>query len=215
MRILECGDATEVESVLDVAEKIDGPVYIRILRGEVPRLFPKTEPMEFGVVRVLSEGTDVAVVTAGICTEEAVRVSKSLKSMGVGIKHLHLSTLVPFPAEVVVAAARSVEYGMITMENHSIIGGVGSAAAEALAEAGVSKRLVRLGVPGVYAHGASRPYLMAEYGLDANALIRAIEGLLGKSLGLDQDSAFELDPSTKPMAPENQGLSVEERPEDL
>jgi hypothetical protein len=56
---------------------------------------------------------------------------------------------------------------------------------------------------------------LKEYGLDAKALIRAIEGLLGKSLGLNIDSASELDPSMKPKAPENQGLSVEERPEDL
>jgi transketolase len=58
--------------------RIDGPVYIRMLRGEVPRLFPKTDPMEFGVVRVLSDGTDVAVVTSGICTQEALRCEQAL-----------------------------------------------------------------------------------------------------------------------------------------
>ena len=71
MRVLEVGDATEVESVLDVAESIEGPVYIRMLRGEIPRLFPT--PMKFGTSRLLSEGgcplsrdSDVALVTTAI-----------------------------------------------------------------------------------------------------------------------------------------------------
>jgi transketolase len=218
MHVLECGDATEVESVLDVAEGINGPVYIRMLRGEVPRLFPKSEPMKFGVPRLLSNGADFTVVTAGICTEEAMRAADSLRSLaGIGITHLHLSTLVPFPFDAIVAAARSTTHGIITMENHSVVGGIGSATAEALAEAGVGKPLVRLGVQGVYAHGASRPYLMAEYGLDARALVQAVEHILGrKLLGLDGGSLARLAGETESKGPAQQhNISVDERPEDL
>jgi transketolase len=207
MRILEVGDATEVESVLDVAEAIDGPVYIRMLRGEVPRLFPKTLPMKFGVVRALSQGSDIAVITTGICTHEGIKARKMIQSSGVSILHLHLSTIIPFPADAVVNAANRVKYGIITMENHSIVGGVGSATAEVLAEQGVSgKPLVRLGVPGVYAHGASREYLMAEYGIDALALVQAIEKLIGKKLVVEDDwNLVEETPASKKT----------ERPEDL
>lgn len=95
MRILEVGDASEVESVSDVADAIDGHVYIRMVRGEVPRLFDT--PMKFGVTRALSEGTDVAVITTGICTEQAILARKILSSPGVLVLHLHLSTIVPFP----------------------------------------------------------------------------------------------------------------------
>ena len=73
MTVLECGDATDVESVLDVAQAIDGPVYVRMLRGEVPRLFDRAEPLRFGCARGLREGADVAILSSGICTEEAMR----------------------------------------------------------------------------------------------------------------------------------------------
>jgi transketolase len=83
------------------------------------------------------------------------------------------------------------------MENHTVIGGLGSAVAELIAEAGLPKRLVRLGIKDQYAHGASRAYLMKKYGLDAAALVRAVEELWGEPLGLaDEDlRAVELAPA--------------------
>lgn len=200
MRILEVGDATEVESVLDVAESIDGPVYVRMRRGQVPRLFPKTSPMQFGVPRLLSDGSDVALVTSGICTEEAL---KATSKMGVSIRHVHLSTLVPFPADTIVEAARKTKYGIIVMENHNIVGGIGSAAAEVLAGHGVERRLVRLGVPGVYAHGASCDYLMHEYGFDASALVSAVEALVGRSVSLSSASSQVNDATKNALSTED------------
>ena len=73
----------------------------------------------------------------------------------------------------------------MTLENHTIIGGLGSAVAEVMAENGVGTRLVRLGLRDTYAHGASRQFLMKEYGLDAAALVRGIEALIGRSTHID------------------------------
>ena len=190
MRILEVGDATEIESVLDIANSIDGPVYIRMLRGEVPRLFPQHSQMKLGVARLLSDSSsclsrdsDVAIVTCGICTEEALKARDMIQSSDVSILHVHLSTLIPFPADVIMSACNMVKFGIITMENHSIVGGVGSAVAEVLAEHAVPKPLIRLGVSsGTYCHGASREYLVRENGFDAFALIRAIERLVHRTL---------------------------------
>ena len=213
MRILEVGDATEVESVLDVAESIDGPVYVRMLRGEVPRLFPKSLPMKFGVVRCLSEGSDVAVLTTGICTHEAIKARQMIKASGISILHLHLSTIVPFPVDVVLNAIKKVKHGIITMENHSIVGGVGSSTAEVLAENGVcEKPLLRLGVPAVYAHGASREYLMAEYGIDAHALVQTIEKLVGQKLVVQHE--WDVGETAASVSKKKIGLP-EEKPEDL
>ncbi len=207
--VLECGDATEVESVLDVAEAIDGPVYVRMLRGEVPRLFPREEPMRLGEVRRLTEGGDLAIITSGICTEEACLAVSALHEAGLSLTHLHLSTLQPFPTVEVVEAAEGARHGVITLENHSIRGGLGSAVAEAMAEAGVGRRLKRLGVPDVYAHGASRRYLLREYRLDARALVQAAEALLGQgSLHID-DEAIAVDTQLDP------GPRSSERVEDL
>jgi len=190
MTVLETGDATEVESVLDVAHRVDGPVYIRMLRGEVPRLFPADEPMALDRVRILSEGDDVTVFTSGITTEEAMRATAPLARAGVEITHVHVSTHKPFTDPLILSSIRRARHGVVTLENHSVVGGLGSAVAEVMAEHGVGTRLVRLGLRDTYAHGASRGYLMAHYGLDAAALVRGIEDLLGRPTGIS-DTALE------------------------
>jgi transketolase len=186
MTILECGDATEVESVLDVIDKINGPVYVRMLRGEIPRLFDT--PMELGKSRVLSEGNDIVILTSGIMTEEAMRAVQVLRSRGLSVQHMHISTLKPFDDRSVLDAIANSRYGVITMENHTIVGGLGSIIAEKLAESGMSKKLIRIGLRDTYAHGASKNYLLRKYGMDAMALIHEIETLVGKEFNISEDS---------------------------
>ena len=186
MTVLEAGDATEVESIVAEADTVDGPVYCRILRGSVPRLF--ATPLKIGQMRVLSEGEDVLVVTAGITTEEAIRARAALAAAGVSVRHLHLNTLKPFDAAQIVGHAAGVRHGVITLENHLVTGGIGSMVAEALAEAGLARRLIRLGLQDTYAHGGSRPYLMTHYGMDALSLVRAVERLTGQDTSIDEDA---------------------------
>jgi len=196
MTILETGDATEVKSVLDVAQSVNGPVYIRQLRGEIPRLFPVSEPLRLGQARVLSTGSDVTLFSSGICTEEAMRATKLLSERGVSIQHMHISTLKPFNAPSVLEAAAQAKHGVITMENHTIIGGLGTAVAEVMAEAGLGRKLVRIGLKDTYAHGASRPYLMHKYGLDAIALVEEVEKMLDTTFDITEDdlAAVRLEP---------------------
>ncbi len=140
------------------------------------------------LARALSAGDDVTVLSSGICTEEVLRASAALRDRGVSLRHLHISTLKPFDDPTVVEALQAARHGVITMENHTTIGGLGSAVAEVMAKARLPKRLIRLGVQDQYAHGASRPYLLKKYGLDAPALVRAVEQLCGRSLDLaDRD----------------------------
>jgi transketolase len=187
MTILEVGDATEVESVIEVAHNIDGPVYIRQLRGEVSRIFPKEEPMVLNQARILSTGGDITLITSGIMTEEALRAVPILSERGIKLTHLHVSTIKPFSDPIVIKALHSAKLGVITMENHSIIGGIGSAVAELMAEEGVSAKLSRIGVRDTYAHGASQKYLMRELELDARALITQVEKMIGKSLDISEE----------------------------
>jgi len=187
MTLLEVGDATDVESVLDVAHSVNGPVYVRMLRGEIPRLFAKDEPMKLGQARALSRGADVALFSSGICTEEAMRATKILGERGVSIQHLHVSTLKPFDDPAVLEACAQARYGVITMENHTLLGGLGTCVAEMMAEAGLGKKLVRIGLRDTFIHGASKPYLMREYGLDALALVRQVEKLLNADFGLSEN----------------------------
>lgn len=184
MSILETGDATEVESICEAADSIDGPVWCRVLRGSVPRLFDT--PIKVGEMRELSLGDDILVLTAGICTEEAMRARAALARAGLSIRHLHLHTIKPFNHEALLDHINSVKSGVITLENHVTEGGIGSLVAETMADAGVGKRLIRLGLKDTYAHGGSRGYLMRHYGLDALALVRGIEDLVGEDFGISE-----------------------------
>jgi transketolase len=184
MTILETGDATEVETVLEVADAVQGPVYVRVLRGQVPRLF--TSPFKFNELRTLNKGKDVVVLSAGITTEEAIRAIKALEMAGIGVTHLHASTIKPFAKEALADAVSDSAHGVITLENHSVIGGLGSITAEIIAEKGLGKKLVRLGLQDTFAHGASRPYLMEKYGLDAMALVQGVEQLTGHRTGIEK-----------------------------
>ncbi len=187
MTILEVGDATEVESVIDVADSVDGPVYVRMLRGEIPRLFPSAEPMRLGRARTLREGRDVALISSGICTEEAMRASEALHSRGVSIHHLHVSTLKPFGDPDLLDAVSHCRKGVITIENHSILGGLGTSVAEMIAEQALGKRLVRIGIPDVFLHGGTRPYLTREYRLGAMRVVSEVEALLDARLGITEE----------------------------
>ncbi len=189
MTILDCGDATDVESVLAVIEKINGPVYVRMLRGEIPRLFGT--PMEFGKARVVSEGKDITVLSSGIMTEEAMRGVQVLQKRGLSVQHMHISTLKPFNDRMVMDAIARSKHGVITMENHTIVGGLGTIIAEQMAEAGMDKKLVRIGLRDVYAHGASKNYLLKKYHMDAMALIAEVEALTGKKYGITEDELKE------------------------
>jgi transketolase len=191
MTILECGDATDVESILDVAEKVNGPVYIRMLRGEIPRLFSKDEPMVLGKARTITKGNDLVVLSSGVCTEEAMRGVQALQSKGVSIQHMHISTLKPFNDDGILEAIANSKYGVITMENHTIMGGLGSIVAERIAEEGIGKKLTRIGIKDVFLHGASKGYLMKEHGIDAMAIIGKVEEITKNRFNIKEEELEE------------------------
>lgn len=191
MTVLECGDATDVESILDVISAVNGPAYIRMLRGEIPRLFDPSEPMRLGQARTISKGQDLLVLSSGICTEEAMRAIQALKKKGVSIQHMHISTLKPFNDDSVLEAIEKSKYGVVTMENHSIIGGLGTIIAEKMAQEGIGKKLTRMGIRDTFIHGASKQYLMKEYGIDAMGLIQEIERILGQRFDIKEDELKE------------------------
>jgi transketolase len=145
-----------------------------MLRGEIPRLF--NSPMEFGKARVLSKGSDITLLSSGIMTEEAMRAVQALQKRGVSIQHMHISTLKPFNDESVIDAIARSRFGVITMENHTIIGGLGTIIAEKMAERGTAKKLVRIGLRDTFSHGASKQYLLKEHRMDALSSLKRRRG---------------------------------------
>jgi transketolase len=205
MTVFECGDATEVESVLDAACAVDGPVYIRMLRGDIPRLFEKTHPFACDVPRVLSRGTDVTIFSSGICTEETIRAVHVLAKNGVSATHVHISTFKPCDNPVVEEAIASAVHGVVTVENHLTTGGLGSVVAERMVECGLYKKLVKCGIRDTFSHGGDRAYLMKEHGIDAASVVRTVGILLGETITipdgeLRMGSDEDISPGSKPEA---------------
>ena len=186
MTVIETADATDVESVLELSNTVDGPVYIRMMRGELPRLFPANDRTVFGKARILSKGSDIALLTTGICTEEGMRVTAVLKERGINVQHLHVTTLKPFDDPAVSEALSKAKHGIITMENHTSVGGLGTCVAELIAENGIVTKLVKIALNDTYLQGASRAFLMKRYGIDANALVGAIETLIDEKLNISE-----------------------------
>lgn len=191
MTVFDVGDATDIDYILDLAYKCNGPVYIRQLRKDVPRLFPANEPVVFNRARVLSEGDDVVLLSSSICTEEAMRATAVLKERGISVQHMHVTTLQPFSDPTIVEAIAKAKYGVVTIENHLKVGGLGSATADLMAENGLGKKLIKIGLDG-YAHGASKMYLMEKYGINAMELVKAVEELTGKDLNIKKEDLEEV-----------------------
>ena len=143
-------------------------------------------PLKVGNIRKLSDGNDILVVTSGIATEEALRASASLKKAGVSIKHIHLNTLKPIEENEISEHVQSVKYGVVSLENHLVNGGIGSIIAEIIAKFGISKKLIKLGLQDTFAHGGSKPYLMKYYGLDAYTLIKSITKLIDQKININE-----------------------------
>ncbi len=160
-------------------------MYVRMLRGEIPRLF--NSPMKFGKARVISEGDDITVLSSGIMTEEAMQAVQVLRKRGLSVQHMHISTMKPFNDQAVLDAIDKSRSGVITMENHTIIGGLGSIVAETMAESGIAKKLIRIGLRDTFSHGASKKYLLKEHKMDALSLISAVEVMVGRKFNITED----------------------------
>ena len=188
--IYEVGDAREAEDVLQLAVNTPGPVYVRMLRGQLPVLF--NDPMQPGVPRILCQGTDISLVSSGICTEEALRAVAALQARGVSVQHMHVSTLKPFNNPIIAESLKKGKHGVITLENHVLNGGLGTIVAEKLVQNRINSPLIKLGLNDTYAHGASKGYLMKHYQMDATAAVAAAEKLLGRKLNISEQDLSEI-----------------------
>jgi transketolase len=202
MTVLEVGDAVEARTVLDVMDAIDGPVFCRMLRGEVPVLFDT--PMRLGRARELATGEELLFISSGVHTQVTAGVVTSLREAGIAAGHLHISTLKPFDDPLVVERLSGAQTA-ITVEDHLVRGGLGTAVAEVIAEHGLATPLRRVGIDDTFTHGGTRDYLFAYYGLDRSSIVSAAEAALGRKL-LDRPGGHARSASQRHNAGVAEGL---------
>lgn len=173
MTIIEPADVRQVPAAVQAAAAHDGPVYLRLRRAEGPAPEPlRPSPLVRGRLDVLRDGNEGVIFACGLMCAAAEEAASRLAAEGLSVAVANVSTLKPLDEAGIVALATRCRT-VVTAENHSVIGGLGSAVAESLLERGVHADFERVGVRDVFAEGGSTPYLLARYGLDAAAIVAA------------------------------------------
>jgi transketolase len=174
MTVVEPADAIETKQVVSAIAERPGPVYLRLKRGEIPLIFDDNHRLDLTKAQVVTgaEGNEVCIVAAGMMVPASLAAARTLTENGVTAAVVNVPVIKPFDAATVAAVARRSRV-VITAENHTIVGGLGSTVAEALAEAGVSAPLRRIGIADTFAEAGSREYLFAKYGLSTQHIVEA------------------------------------------
>jgi len=173
MAVLDLADASEIRQAVAIAADRKGPVYLRLKRGEIPCIFDADHQLDFGKAHILSVGADVTIVASGMMVPAALVAASTLEQRGLSVGVVNSPSIKPLDSDTILKAARGSRL-VLTVENHSIIGGLGSAVAEAMAEAGMAIPLRRIGIADKFAESGSREYLFAKYDLDIAAILRAV-----------------------------------------
>ena len=177
MTVICPADANEAKAATMAIAEVDGPVYMRLARLATP-VFEgdMVKPFEIGKANVLREGKDVAIFATGLMVNESLMAAEALASDGIDAAVINIHTIKPIDKELLVKASR--ETGRIlTCEEHSIIGGLGSAVMEAIAEEAPCK-VSRLGVNDQYGHSGPGAKLLEEYGFTAENIAARAKELL-------------------------------------
>jgi transketolase len=179
MTVVDPADAIEISQAVTAVADHPGPVYLRLKRGEIPQIFEDDHRFEMKKAQLVAGNGrgEVCIVAAGMMIAAALAAARTLEDNGVSASVINAPVIKPLDAETVVSAAKQSRL-VITAENHTVFGGLGSAVAEALAEAGVGVALRRVGIDDVFAESGSREYLFSRYGLSTqNILEQAWRGL--------------------------------------
>ena len=171
-------DSIETAAAITWAASYPGPVFLRLSRVGVPDLLPAGHTFELGRANLLRDGKDVTLIANGTLTHRMVKAAEILAGRGIEARVLNMATVRPIDIEAVVAAARETG-AILTAEEHSVHGGLGSAIAEVVvAERPVPMKI--LGVPGIFAPTGSAEFLLDEFGMAPPAVADAAQALIAR-----------------------------------
>jgi transketolase len=175
MTVIVPADAYETEQATRAAAATEGPFYLSLAGGELPFMKPEAErSFEVGKAVTLREGGDVTILGVGPTVADAVKAGDMLAERGVSARVLNMHTVKPADRDAILAAAKETRL-IVTVEEHTIIGGLGGAVGEVLAEAGAGTPLKRLGLQDVFAcMVGSYEDVRARFGISAEAVVEVV-----------------------------------------
>ena len=177
MTVVEPRGPEQVQSAVQAAIAHEGPVYLRLsLASQAPAARRPLMSLDLGKGQVMAEGADVAILATGMMVEQALGARELIAQHGFSATIVNIHTLKPFDSQLLDRLVRT-HRAVLTAENHSTVGGLGTTVAEYLALNSLSVRFAMVGVRDTFAQGGSTPYLMKKYGLDAEYIAAAARAL--------------------------------------
>jgi len=179
MAIFEPSGPEYHAAMVKMALEWDGPVYLRMKRPDTtPEAFtPQSLEIGKGVIR--REGSDITIISAGICIPEALIAAETLAKDGIEARIVDMASIKPIDENLILESAQKTG-AIITVENHSIIGGLGSAVAETLMEAGIGLPFKRVGINDQFCEGGTTSYLMNKFGIDHSGIEESARDILSR-----------------------------------
>ena len=179
MVVMNPSDDVEARACLRAAVEYEGSVYMRFGRAAVPVIndYPEYK-FEIGKGTIVKEGKDVTIVATGVCVESAITAAGMLAAEGIDAEVINICTIKPLDSELIAASARKTGR-VVTVEEHSVIGGLGSAVCDALAELAPTP-VKKIGVQDVFGQSGTADQLMAFYGLNAEGVYKTVKELKEK-----------------------------------
>ena len=177
MKVFSPADYFEAKKIIKAMAEIEGPCYIRMNRNAVPMVTEENAPFEFGKVNQMRDGVDAVIYATGYMVYQALEAAKGLEAEGISVRVINIHTIKPLDSEGVQAAAKGMK-GAVTIEEASVIGGMGSAVCEALAEGPAESRIkvLRMGIADCFGTSAqSYDELLAAYHLTPQDIARRVK----------------------------------------
>jgi len=179
MTVLAPSDATQTRRLVELMATTKGPMYARIGRANAPLLYSKEDlrDLEIGKGLIVKDGSDVSIIACGTMVDQAVDASEQLGKEGVSARVVDMHTIKPLDEKLVLKCARDTN-AIVTVEEHSVIGGLGGAVSEVLAENGASVPFKRIGVQDMFCESGEPEELFEKYGLSTPHIIKTVKKLL-------------------------------------
>ncbi len=178
MTIINPADATEARLAVKAAIEHDGPVYLRFGRLAVPTIFDENYVLEWGKGVQLEDGSDVTIIATGLMVPYALEASKILGELGISARVINIHTIKPIDKDIIIKAAKETG-AIVTAEEHNIIGGLGSAVAEVLAE-NYPAPMLRVGTQDVFGRSGTPARLLEMFGLDTKTIVEKAKAVIAK-----------------------------------
>ena len=173
MTVLSTSDDTQTKWAVEEISKINGPVFLRLARLATPIIYDENQKFEIGKMIQIGEGTDASIFATGVTVAEAIKAKEELEKQGINIRVIDVHTIKPIDEEMIIKCAKETKK-LVSIEDHNIIGGLGSAISEVLTEEYPAK-LIRMGMKDRFGESGPAKELLRYFGLTSEDIIAVVK----------------------------------------